>query len=362
MLFLGVALYGAVVAVPAEPPADVSALEKSVLDYRRALHSGHMEFRQNTFLNGASTPARERSTAVWFEGNQVRNDILSRYPKDATQHKEINCRNCEYKGYYVEYNSYSKDVLPTVHLEPLAGEENPDRSAALDPRLLGLVVDTSAALGLSRSRLDSYVGAPNREGVTMEQGSWKEVECRVIHFRFPQWNQGVRVWVVPAWGPSVVRIETSGKIEREGPTKGLDYQDSVESDYKPVGAAPVWFPRTCVYERRIGGKVYEREVADVEVRSLNEPLPPDVFKLAGMDIPPKTAVVGYRKEGLSYWDGKTIVPQDPPLTLPVVPSVGFGSISDNWPYIVSAVVFALTGAGAILLYLRQRHPKPGTTK
>ena len=187
----------------------------------------------------------------------------------------------------------------------------------------------------------------------MHPDSWKGMGCLRIDYTQTQ-GAKVRIWIVPAWGPSVARIEVTDEAG------GSSYLEYVESDCKQFGAAGIWFPQTCFWEQRMDGKSLQKEEADVKVQSLNEPLSPTLFKLGSMDIPVGWPISGYRKEGLSYWDGKEIVAKDPPAS----PLASFGreSPANNWPYVIGAVAFALLAAGTIWFYFAQKKPASGPKK
>jgi hypothetical protein len=347
-LFMVTLLSAAAAPGQSAVPADVAEVEKAVLDYRRAIQPGHVVLTEKQELNGVPDPQRDRTTKVWFDGKQIRADIMLRYKKDEAFHREVNCRNCEFDGYYVLLLEEKLDNKPVaLALHPMGDNVSPDSSyAVLDPRLLGMVVDNSANLALARSRLDSYVGAPGREQVSIRRELWKGMDSQRIDYRFPP-ASAVREWVVPAWGPSV------GRIEVEADVNGHHHHDWVESEYQQVGKAGVWFPRICTHESWTDGKLTDREVVDVEVLSLNEPLPADTFRLAGMNIPVGWPVTGFREEGMSTWDGKKVVPQTPSaLPKPLPPSTIRG-----WLYAVSAVTLAVIAAMAIWRSFRKRDPE-----
>jgi hypothetical protein len=179
----------------------------------------------------------------------------------------------------------------------------------------------------------------------MLRESWKGMDCQRIDYSL---TKGVRVhiWVVPAWGPSV------GRIEMENEVAGRHYVESIESDNHQFGTANIWFPQSCVYESLRDGKSVEKEEVKVEVQSLNEPLPADTFRLAGMDIPVGWPISGYRLEGMSTWDGKEIEAKEPPAP-PLAPVPR----NSGWKLAVGAILLAIVAAMAIWRSFRKQKPE-----
>ncbi|HBI45345.1 MAG TPA: hypothetical protein DDY78_21210 [Planctomycetales bacterium] len=352
--------------VASDFPPDAAALEKAVLDYRRAIQNGKLVLTQRTYLEGEASPSRSRVTTIWFDGTRIRNDAVFRFAKsepphresDEAPHREVYCRNCEFDGYYIDYNSYTGqtgDVMPSLHLERLDLNADRNRYQAVDPRLLGVVLGSFP--NLSSYRLDANVGALDRKGVTIQNDTWKGVECRRIDFKNPAGMDG-RIWIVPAWGPNVVRIQT------EGDGRGHHYLFSVESEYQKIEPSGIWYPQTCTFERRADNKLEEKEEIGVQVLSMNEPVDPNAFRLAGMEIPAGTYVAGFRAEGPSTWNGKELVPQAPPdlLTNRAKPGAVPWTQSEKWPYAIGSLILALFAAGAVWLYTISNKHKPRPEK
>jgi hypothetical protein len=260
----------ATTAVSGQPGSvlDRAGVEKAVLDYRRAMQRGQMVLTQNIYSNGATTPGNKRKTAIWFDGKQIRNDITYLDDKDEPLRRDVECRNCECDSCYVDYTTYKAENTPialSIHRMLLEKTPSPDAYSVLDPRLLGMVVEASANLARSDSALDSFVNAPNRQQVTMRPDTWKGMDCQRIDYPTGIDYPNVRIWVVPAWGYSVGRIQI-------GADRFMRY---VESNYRQFGPAKIWFPESCVYEDVADGKSVRKEEVAVQVVSLNEPLSPD---------------------------------------------------------------------------------------
>jgi hypothetical protein len=283
------------------PLPTVAEVEKQVLDHRRSIQRGELVFQSKTYTDGA--PARERVTRIWFEADAMRCDVTLRYDPNEHPHREIYGRNCEKEGHDLNYSEQKfpgTTLALGLHKGDASGRGNASHMM-LDPRLLGMAPDSSP--NLVKCHLDSFVGRRERKPPTIRQASWKGIDCWLIEYTILQ-GRSVRIWIDPRRGPSVVRLEFEGISREQRPLV-----DSVESDLREYSPSGMWYPQSCVYERHIDGKLVEKEVVDVEVVSLNEPLDPEVFRLAGMRIPGHLPITGLDspigKE--LWWNGEEIV-------------------------------------------------------
>jgi hypothetical protein len=186
-------------------------------------------------------------------------------------------------------------------MEKLGPQSAPLACPVIDPRLLGLVIVSSP--NLAQSHFEEYVGAADRSPPSIKKTNWNGKDCLRIDYSFLGGNSKVRMWVAPDRGPSIVRME----IESRG--RGKHLVDTVECEFAAPHRSGYWYPTSCVYERKIDGKTTERELVTVEILSLNEALPTEVFKIAGMGIPKGTPVTGLpNARGSRSWDGETAVP------------------------------------------------------
>jgi hypothetical protein len=182
------------------------------------------------------------------------------------------------------------------------------------------------------------VGRADRGEATARRGSWQGRDCWQVDYRDLR-GTSYRYYVDPERGPSVIRLEVSWD------DAGRHFVDAVETDLAVFGPTRAWFPRSCVYVRTQDGRHVEKEIVDVEVVALNEPLAADAFKLAGMNIPPDTLIAGlHDPRGLLFWDGKEIVPES---ALPG-DEYASGPATRRWLLLANAVFFA--GVAAFLLW------------
>ncbi|MCA9165866.1 MAG: hypothetical protein KDA62_22920, partial [Planctomycetales bacterium] len=91
-----------------------------------------------------------------------------------------------------------------------------------------------------------------------------------------------------------------------------DKKDALVCVYNSVDDV---LPSKCIIEHSINGKLASEEVIQIEVKSINQVIPPAVFTLAGMGIPPGTPIsetngvlpIGSKEK---VWDGEQIVELD----------------------------------------------------
>ena len=184
-------------------------------------------------------------------------------------------------------------------------------SPVVDPRTLGMVPCSSP--NLAQFHLESCVGCPHRKGASVKPVRWKGKASNLILYEGSN-GETVRIWIIDALGPSVARVEQSGNVN------GLSYIESVECEFQQVGPDQVWFPKACVCERIGNGKLTEREVANLEVRSIGEPLAPSTFQLEGMGIAAGTPIsVLDDPRGLLKREGTHLVPYFDDKSGPGVP-------------------------------------------
>ncbi|MFO0846703.1 MAG: hypothetical protein U0797_30765 [Gemmataceae bacterium] len=204
---------------------------------------------------------------------------------------------------------------------------------------------------LVRSHLESYIRQANRKNPVLERDTWKGKACWRISY-LNRYDQPIRIWVVPEWGHAVVQIV------HEVPKQGKVWlKSAVETDYKQTKNG-VWYPSRCVYQREEWGKPGEGEVCDVEVASINEPLPSKVFKLEGMDLPKGVIVMGpLSKDGETLcWNGQQLVPYAGKKPAPPKPPM-----SRSGPFYTASILSGLVAALSLVCYLGwRRRSAPGS--
>jgi hypothetical protein len=325
------------------PLPNVYDVERQVLQYRRSIQRGHMVFKQKTFVGGNDKPAHERVSTFWFEGDKFRSDVVIHNPVGADPVREVSCRNCEREGHVVWYiEEKGKEGIIGLRLQKEQEARKQGVQPVIDPRLLGM---TAASVpNFTKYHLESYVGKHDRQEPTVQRDRWKGKDCWQIDYRDMR-GTSYRYYVDPERGPSVIYLKVSWDYQ------GHHYMDSVEATLQQFGPSKIWFPQSCVYQQEMDGKLLEKEVVDVEVISLKEPLDSDTFTLVGMKIPPDTFISGLSDpRGNLFWNGKEIVPESE------LPRNKYTSnpTTQRWMLIGNAIFFAVLAVYLLWRYWRQR--------
>lgn len=290
-------------------PANIGEVEAKVLANRRAIKSGRVILESKVREGDFST---EYSWTIYFTGKEIRQDTKRRYgvvPKGAAgpDYTEITCFGND------RHISYSDQIMPDGGTMVLAIRDPRKMQVeaafeVVDPRILGMA-PFDCQLSSRMFHLDSFIGAPNRENLSLTHDVEGGIDCVKIEFKPPAFNV-VRVWIAPTKGYNVVRMEQEFK---DGATS---YIDSVDLEIEKHEKSGIWFPVSQHYQRvNDGHRVTREERLKVTVFSLNEPVDPVVFTPASMNVRPGTAVIYFPEKGTSQyvWDGSKIVGTHPEL-------------------------------------------------
>ena len=186
-----------------------------------------------------------------------------------------------------------------------------------DPRNAGLVSvfngNTGTPFEIGGSRLSLYTSELDcaKEGrVSVEPATWKGEKCwkveSVRDLAGKKGRQVRRIFIVPSQDCSVVFLEVKTFRDTE---KTPYYVFSVESDITFHKESQLWFPAKVRYRASIGGKEDQDEVTDIQVVSLNRPIPKEVFTFKGMGVPAGHVVMDLTdvEGGKKTWDGDKVV-------------------------------------------------------
>lgn len=341
----------------------IEAIEDAVVSYRRSIRQMHVVWHQTVQrrLNRGEAPAkgegRTQITTLWLDPDHLRVDVEAPGTPERPGSREFTCRNCEAKGTIVRSDGIPHSAAPLqfnsiAEAPATADADDAGRTPASlnnlglpDPRLLGL--QTTMSGNLCHFGFESLVGRRDRENATVTPAMWEGRPCSLIAFDLlaRTGRVGVKFWVVPEWGPSIARIETTeGRLA-----------DSVSMTYEQDADSGIWYPKDCTYERKKDGVLSDREIVNVDLISLNQEIDPDVFRLRGLGVPVGTPVSGLpeMRSGNSYvWTGSEIeeVKEESPGALDRLPPAkeGVGRLLK-----VNAILFGLIAAFCLWRYLRR---------
>jgi hypothetical protein len=212
----------------------------------------------------------------------------------------------------------------------------------VDCRVLGLTsIGLTAAVPLNFVLLD-----PNRKNFSIVEESINGIPCKKISSEHP--NGAVTItWIVPAQGYSVLRMRMSS-----ADNSLVDQADYTVAEYKNSG---IWFPTISEYKRMRNGNIESFQNLSVQVVSLNEPLPADIFNPKSFDVPlGKTAYTAGKKSiGKLYWDGNKIANENET----VLNSIPIPSRGNAFRYFLIAAGLALISIACLFKYLELRKKK-----
>lgn len=318
------------------PDLSAEEVEARALRQRRAIKQGAFVLTSLS-RKADGKPRFSREFRIWIDGAKNRTDIIK---LDASpSFRQVHCLNCD-EGKLVFFSEQPLEGgISVVEVE----KKVPAGRILLniDPRTLGMALSNCG--GLCQEHLESALARKDRHPPTVRKAELKGQDCHLLEFTA---LNGVKykAWVVPAWDFSVARMEVENGLHPDGV-----HHFSVECDYRQYGKAGYWYPSSCVYEHRVGDKLDEREVTEVKSASINEPLPPDCFALAGMKVPDRKPIYGLASDGKKMnWDGaKAVAPEALP---PLVPAP---SRVNRW-LVAGSVLLAAAAAGALWLAFRRR--------
>lgn len=328
------------------PEPDISAIEQQALDYRRAIKSGHVELNSQYWtLQSGKRVTKTTVRTIWFDAEQRREDDKRRYSEDEDPprfYREISCFS---KQGHIFWSDQELPDQGKYAVRVDRRKKNPDTKKAypvIDPRMLGMLPETCA--NLVKYNLDTYVGRPDRKGISAKRAFFKSTECWLICYTTLR-EVSVRYWVAPSFGYNLLRVES------EFTHDGDHYVNSTETDYGQFGKS-AWFPTKCVYERKVNDKPVTQEVLQVKAFALNSPIDSKIFTLEGIDIPPNTYLFTLPSDprGELKWNGEEIAAVSEKV---IFPGVRPASASKR-VFRLAALGLAGVAAVAFFWYVRKK--------
>ena len=327
-------------------------VEQKALGQRRAIRRGVVTCDITTTLRkGAHAQEQERvitrTVKLWFDGAKQRSDTF--VSGGAETHRDIRCLVSN------RYIRWSEQKSPGGGMYGVDDHDVKfaDRRVAtvVDPRMVGMAPDSFA--NLVQYNLESFFGSGNRrqgEGDLATRVMLDGAECLQSEY---ERNTGatIRLVVVPAMNFAPVRIEA------EFIANGVNYRDVVSVKNKFHEPSRTWFPANFRYERRLDDRIVELQEGKLTVESLNEPVSPEIFTLAGMGLPPGVHVSRFPEDehlvGVNVWNGREVVHEggDDETVPAAVPPPGSAR-----PVILTffSIVLAVIAAAALWRYFSSR--------
>jgi len=273
--------------------ADVAEIERQAVEHRRGIRSGEV-IVQCDYHNG-----RAAELHIWWDGDSYRQDVSR-----GNDHRDV---RVWHEGRYLHFSDELGDngnrlvaTLAFANDRHYVGVAEPN-----DPRRVGMAA--ADFLNLNHYPLDEVLANPARRNTAVRQEQLSGAACTVV--TITRLNGGViQVWIAPERDFSVLRME--GEISDGRGSKRFDTVDVDVALHEPSG---LWFPvhSHCRNGSRndAGEKLERDEDCAIEVISLNQPIPPEVFTFAGIGVPVGWPVSDHTRpdiDGQLAWDGRAV--------------------------------------------------------
>jgi hypothetical protein len=290
-------------------PDGISILTK-IRETRQLILSGHVEIK--TSSSGRQFRDFRKEWTIWFDGdNKRRSDVIQ------SENTTVMCLDC-----YAEQTDLHYTTLPptdpntTMALVFYDGYSDASLNRSVpDPRWFGCLVLEIENSQYHLSPLEIYDSSLNKpaEHPTVVSDICKNVDCWKVDWRFDYSYNGMSttvpctLWVDKSDTSHILRVES--RFE----SNGILYIDGVDSESEKY-QNKIWFPTKLTYQRTENGKITASQNTQINVLSLNEPLPPDTFSPKGISFLKPGTPVSWAMErdrpvekGELVWDGNNVV-------------------------------------------------------
>ena len=324
-LWLGVVILSA---------ADVADIERQAVEHRRAIRSGEVIVKCD-YHNG-----RAAELHIWWDGDSFRQDVSR-----GNGYRDVDVwREGQYLHFSDEPGASGNKLVASVafakdrHFVGVAERD--------DPRRIGMAaVDF---LNLNHYPLDEVLANPARKNTTVQQEQLAGCECTLV--TITRVNGGfIRVWIAPERDFGVVRMDCEIS---DGRTKSFDTVDVDLALHEPSG---LWFPVHTNCRNGIGDRIEREEDCTIEVISLNQPIPPEVFTFAGIGVPVGWPVSDYTRPDIDRqlaWDGRAVA------SVERAADTARAATRTNVVYLVGALVLAAVALLWLWRFFSHRQAEP----
>lgn len=253
----------------------VDEIEDQVLAYRSSLTSGQVKVNSIVQFQDGST--RHTNYTFYFDGDKRRVDFDDDYSRPnhiraiTTRSRSVAWGEDAFRLFPTAKSIDGANLISVI--APLTSKRAEGEECS-DVRMIGMYPVSFA--NLRHFKLNSRIGRRDDNNTTVELS--EEVLRDLPHYllAYASTSGADEVWVCPSRSYNVSRIV---RRARDGNVRGR--LDVDLSEVSGVG----WFPRRVSYSERDGDAVEKSESLVVDVVQLNEELPPDTWKFAGMGAP-----------------------------------------------------------------------------
>ncbi|VTR92474.1 Uncharacterized protein OS=Singulisphaera acidiphila (strain ATCC BAA-1392 / DSM 18658 / VKM B-2454 / MOB10) GN=Sinac_4887 PE=4 SV=1 [Gemmata massiliana] len=281
------------------PPC--AEIERSALSARTQIKTITVKLMIATraFRRSPDSPELQISErTLWLDGEHSRGDIVRNSGPYASI-RFSDCLNCGKAGWAISANQIPNNATNIVPIEK--GKEAEFRNV-FDPRILGycpMIVDT-----LCDRRVDTIVGSADRDEPIVTQSQSDGADSLLIRWTSHRKVQ-ISVWISPAKGWNVTRIET---LSPETPQSTARWKAILQSQLAKVDGTNIWYPRQVVFQQFNGSVPTIEETVDVKEVQINQPIPSEIFTLAGLKLKDNTYIVSPHSDETGVLRKGVVVP------------------------------------------------------
>jgi hypothetical protein len=281
-------------------PPGWDELFRGIVQSRKELQSGQVHVKMT--ISDVGESAVEWLWTLSFDGNKKRADIVR------GGYQEVVCLNC-----YSTMTRFLYTTKPSPIVDgkmALTFDDGYDKESGIeyipDPRWFGYVpmdiVNTQHFIPVLM-----YQSTSNRQGKspTVTDVTFSNIPCWRVDYK--QGNVDHSIWLSQSETSRVLCVEGRFSLD------SMLFVDQVIVD-DDLFEGKIYFPKTLHYKRLENGKVTRLVKTEIEVISLNQPLPADTFSPKGVSfLKPDTPVAWHLDrdrpfpEGELIWDGDNVV-------------------------------------------------------
>lgn len=313
--------------------------ELRAIQRRQEIRSGHVRL-VSSISGGTSVAVRE----IWFDGGAWRCDTDRNGPAPGGPL----WRHCIANGkeFFWDYDAPPPGGYVAPRLMDTAAPGHKHFMPPLDVRMLGFSTNDSWNTAHD-TNLNVVIGREDRQSATRNEVVVNE--RRLVEVAYERRN-GVRfvIQLDPQrdYCPVLIHL-TAGDDD--------NLRESIaRCELRLHEPSQFWFPSLHESERRLNGETVEQHRCEIEVLSLNEPIDPQVFSMAAMELPVGNPVlVAHASPDAPIeemvWNGTELVPSAHFVSAPLQAEGG-----GNAKFLGLAVLLALAGASFAWLSFRSR--------
>jgi hypothetical protein len=303
----------------------------------------------NILIKGTGPQVVSKKIVIWKTPTKYRLDIWNNFSDRLeigdVRPTSIGCENCERDGWTV-YKDELSDVVILLSPSKRESRNLHPMLDGVDIGLVGLTFSTYPRLQNSfynkKLRLISpLISDPDYQGLqlikTLPTGE------TIYSFHYKKTNMSVKLISSPSFGNALLTIEGS----RESPIDKIKSRLVLTNSGHKKVYGNLYLPSQVKHERFENDTLTYSETFKIEIHSINEPIDPRLFTLAGMGFPNGTPVLDTEDSTRSYvvLDGKvssTKSLNDKGFVAPIPSPTNPDAVAQpfRWYYILAAVLFS----------------------